>query len=157
VPLRQLAECESHQGDTEFWKRRPTCPSNVLQAYLLDIVGRRLLLSGGLMGCVVSLIVEAACVATFSKTGSTSASRTAAAFLFVHVSARSAFGLLFVIYKPNAVTTRSRCSSSVRRRTLRLTYTSARSSLRIVRYSVNDRRTASRLRVRFNFQSVRRG
>jgi MFS family permease len=58
---------------------------NLLNAYLLDKVGRRPLLSFGLMGCVVCLIAEAISVARFQATGAMSASLAAVAFLFFHV------------------------------------------------------------------------
>jgi hypothetical protein len=63
------------------------CPfGNLLNAFLLDKVGRRLLLSGGLMGCTLCLVAEAVSVARFQQTGSQAASLAAVAFLFIHVS-----------------------------------------------------------------------
>lgn len=63
------------------------CPfGNLLNAFLLDKVGRRLLLSGGLMGCTLCLVAEAISVARFQQTGSQAASLAAVAFLFIHVS-----------------------------------------------------------------------
>ncbi|GFZ44445.1 hypothetical protein JCM24511_02167 [Saitozyma sp. JCM 24511] len=62
------------------------CPfGNLLNAFLLDKVGRRLLLSGGLMGCTLCLVAEAVSVARFQQTGSQAASLAAVAFLFVHM------------------------------------------------------------------------
>ena len=69
------------------------CPfGNMLNAWLLDIWGRRPLLSGGLMGCVLCLVAEAISVARFTATGNTMAAHCAVAFLFLHVCVLSDFG-----------------------------------------------------------------
>lgn len=63
------------------------CPfGNMLNAWLLDVVGRRLLLSLGLLGCALCLIAEGVSVAIFNSTGSQAACLSAVAFLFIHVS-----------------------------------------------------------------------
>jgi hypothetical protein len=60
---------------------------NMVNAWLLDTrIGRRLLLSVGLMGCVLCLIAEAVSVAQFQRTEAISASLAAVVFLFIHVS-----------------------------------------------------------------------
>lgn len=61
---------------------------NMLNAWLLDIVGRRVLLSLGLLGCAFCLLAEAVSVAIFTSTGSQPACLAAVAFLFIHVSSR---------------------------------------------------------------------
>ncbi|KAL5334412.1 general substrate transporter [Aspergillus crustosus] len=60
--------------------------ANVLNAYLLDRVGRRWLMAGGLAGCVVALVGECICLALFQNTDNKAGNSAAVFFLYLHLA-----------------------------------------------------------------------
>ena len=73
---------------------------NLLNAYYLDRIGRRLILSFGLFGCALCVTGEAISVAIFQKHGSPQAAASAVVFLFLtlacYCSTQDASSYVFV-------------------------------------------------------------
>ncbi|KAL4875014.1 general substrate transporter [Aspergillus karnatakaensis] len=60
--------------------------ANVLNAFLLDRVGRKWLMTTGLAGCVVALVGECICLALFQGTSNKAGNSAAVFFLYLHLA-----------------------------------------------------------------------